>query len=140
MRVDHIVVYWPTTRPGSQNRKCTYVNNRCIRSMIIRMITLTVDGLDECNCDAHKKVDVELLYNSVKTESQLVWRTDQLETRCGRESQHPERLGPRLSSPEERERNALMANRVGVNMFQFSSVSISLSHTTLSNKVRGISF
>ena len=23
---------WPTTRPGCQNRKCTYVNNRYIRS------------------------------------------------------------------------------------------------------------
>ena len=31
----------------------------------------------------------ELLYNSVRTGSQLVWRPDQLETRCGRESQHP---------------------------------------------------
>ena len=41
-------------------------------------------------CDAHKKkVGVELLYNSVKTGSQAVWRPDQLETRCGRESQHP---------------------------------------------------
>ena len=26
------VVYWPTTRPGCQNRKCTCVNNRCTRS------------------------------------------------------------------------------------------------------------
>ena len=50
------VVYWHTTRPGCQNRKCTNVNNRCIRSRNIRIITLTVDGLDECNCDAHKKV------------------------------------------------------------------------------------
>ena len=41
-------------------------------------------------CDAHKKkVCVELLYNSVNTGSQLVWRTDQLETRCCRESQQP---------------------------------------------------
>ena len=39
-------------------------------------------------CDAHK-VGVELLYNSVTTGSQLVWRPDHLETRCGRESQHP---------------------------------------------------
>ena len=64
------VVYWPTTRPGCQNRKLTYVNNRCIRPRNIRIITLTVDGLNECNRDAHKKVDVELLYNSVKTGSQ----------------------------------------------------------------------
>ena len=83
------VVYWPTTRPGCQNRKCTNVNNRCIRSRNIRIITLTVDGLNECNCDTHKKVGVELLHNSVKTGCQLVWRPDQLETRFGRESQHP---------------------------------------------------
>ncbi len=49
-----------------------------------------MDGLNECNCDAHKKkVGVELLYNSVKTGSQAVWKPDQLEIRCGRESQHP---------------------------------------------------
>ena len=34
-------------------------------------------------CDAHKKVGVELLYNSVHR------KFNQLETRCGRESQHP---------------------------------------------------
>ena len=111
-------------------------------------------------CDAHKKkVGVELLYNSVHR------KFNQLETRCGRESQHTAegalrppinqfgdltswredtgmrtcpreagRPGPRLSSPGERERNAVMANRVGVNMLQFCSVSNSLSHTTLSIK------
>ena len=63
---------------GCQNRKCTYVNNRCIQLRNIRIITLTVDGLNERNCDAHKKkVGVELLYNSVKTGSQAVWRPDQ---------------------------------------------------------------
>ncbi len=37
---------------------------------------MTVDGLNECDCDVHKKwVDVELLYNSVKTVSQLVLET-----------------------------------------------------------------
>ena len=124
-----------------------------------------MDGLNECDCDVHKKVDVELLYYSVKTGSQLVWRPDQLETRCGRESQHQaegtlrpsinqlgirpvgEKMldwetcprgagpaGPRLSNPGERKRNAVMANRVGVNMLQFCSVSNSLSHITLSIK------
>ena len=40
-------------------------------------------------CDAHKKkVVVELLYNSVHRKS------NQLETRCSRENQHPERLDP----------------------------------------------
>ena len=32
---------------------------------------------------------IELLYNSVKTGSQLVWRSDPLVTRCDRGSQHP---------------------------------------------------
>ena len=111
-------------------------------------------------CDAHKKkVHVELLYNSVHRkfnqldtrcgrESQHPadwalwppiesWGSDELEIRCGRENQHPERLSPQappLSSPGEQERNAVMANRVGVNMLQFCSVSVSLSHTTLSIK------
>ena len=123
-------------------------------------ITLTVDGLNECDCDVHKKkVGVELLYNSVHR------KFDQLETRCGKESQHqaegairppinqfgdqtswredagmrtcPREAGPpgpRLSSPGERERNTVKANRVGVNMLQFCSVSKSLSHKTLSIK------
>ncbi len=40
-------------------------------------------------CDANKKkVDVEILYNSVKTGSQLVWIPDTLVTRFRRESQH----------------------------------------------------
>ena len=38
---------------------------------------------------------IELLYNSVKTGSQLVWRPDPLVTRCGRESQHPTQRAPR---------------------------------------------
>ena len=46
-------------------------------------ITLTVDRLNECDCDFHKKVGIELLYNSVHR------KFNQLETRCGTESQHP---------------------------------------------------
>ena len=38
---------------------------------------------------------IELLYNSVETGSQLVWRPDPLVTRCGRESQQPAEGGPR---------------------------------------------
>ena len=41
---------------------------------------------------------IELLYNSVKTGSQLVWRPvwrpDPLVTRCGRESPHPVEWAP----------------------------------------------
>ena len=122
--------------------KCTGVNNRCIRSRNIRIITLTVDGLNECNCDAHEKVGDELLYNSVKTGSQLFWRPDPLVTRCGRESHHPAEWVPRraVEQPRRTGKNAVMTNRVGVHMLQFCSVSSPLSHTTLSNKVRGIFF
>ena len=102
-----------------------------------------MDGLNGCNCDAYKKkVYVELLYNSVKTGSQLVWRPRQLERRCWIEEHVPERLGPQAPgwAAQENGKETLMAIRLGVNMLQFFSVSNSLSHTTLSNKVRGIYF
>ena len=63
------------------------------------------------------------------------WRNDAVEkTAPSRE------LSPRASSwaTLENGKETLMALRVGVNMLQFCSVSNSLSHTTLSNKVRGI--
>ena len=80
---------------------------------------------------------IELLYNSVKTGSQLVWRPDPLVTRRGRESQHPVEWAPRppVEQYQENGKKTLMAIRVGVNMLQFRSVSNSLSHTNLSNKV-----
>ena len=98
------VVYWPTTRLDCQNRKCTCVNNRYIRSRNNQdIIALTVDGLNECNLwRPQEEGDVELLYNSVKTGSQLVWRPDPLVTRCGRESQHPAEWAPRLPVEQPR--------------------------------------
>ena len=66
------------------------------------------------------------------------WGSDELEIRCGRENQHPEKLDPRPHAPswaaQENGKETLMAIRVGVNMLQFCSVSNSLSHTTLSIK------
>ena len=62
---------------------------------------------------------------------QTSWRENAGMRTCPREASPP---GPRLSSRGERERNAVMANRVGVNMLQFCSVSNSLSHTTISIK------
>ena len=49
---------------------------------------------------------IELLYNSVKTGSQLVWRPEPLVTRCGRENQHPAEWAPRppVEHPGEQER------------------------------------
>ena len=88
---------------------------------------------------------IELLYYSVKTGNQSVWRSERLETRCSRESQHPAEScpPPRASgwvTLENEKDTTLMAIRVRINMLQFCSVSNSLSHTTLSVKVRGIFF
>ena len=55
-------------------------------------------------CDAHEKVGVELLYNVVHR------KFNQLETRCGRESQHSAEGA--LRSPI----NQLGIRRVGVKM------------------------
>ncbi len=64
---------------------------------------------------------IELLYNPVKTGSQLVWRPDLLVTRCGRESQRPAERAPKPSVEQYQEngKETLMAIRVGVNMLQF---------------------
>ena len=60
-------------------------------------------------CNAHKKkVGVELLYNSVHR------KFYQLEIRCVRENQQPERLGPQVSgcAAQENGKETLMAIRV----------------------------
>ena len=87
-------------------------------------------------------VGVELLYNSVHRKfnefgDQKSWGNDAAEkTAPSRE------LASRASgwAAKENGKETLRAIRVGVNMLQFCSVSNSLSHTTLSNKVRGIFF
>ena len=115
-------------------------------------------------------VDVELLYNSVHRKFKEFGDQTSLERRCDRESQHPakgalrppinrsleirelekwccrekstQQKGPQAPAwaAKENGKETLMAIRVRFNMLQFCSVSNSLSHTTLSNKVRGIFF
>ena len=106
---------------------------------------------------------IELLYNSVETGSQWVgdqvsWREDvvrkattqqkgpsgrliELDIRWVREKmlewEHvPERLGPRLSSPGERERHTAMSGGAGeVNILQsLFSLQLPLSHANLTIK------
>ena len=85
-------------------------------------------------CDAHKKkVDVELLNNSVHK------KFNQLVRRCWIEEHVSEMLGPQVpgwAAQENGKETRLWPIEWGVNMLQFCSVSNSLSHTTLSNKVR----
>ena len=81
-------------------------------------------------CDTHKKkVDVELLYNSVHR------KFNQLEIKpvgekmleWGPAPRQPGPPGPGLSSLGKQERNSIMARRVGVIILQFCSVFNSLS-------------
>ena len=112
---------------------------------------------------------IELLYNSLKTGSQWVgdqssWWQDvvekattrqkgpsgppaSLETRWWQDAIERTELSKKLSPQasgwaalENEKDTTLMAIRVRVNMLQFCSVSNSLSHTNLLNKVRGIFF
>ena len=121
-----------TSDPSDE--KCTYVNNRCIR--------LKISG-DSLDCQR-----VELSANVTLTRSR--WMSNNYITQCDRkfrsvrnqslksvfqfEEREPDPAeagppGPQLSNPGERERNAVIARRVGVNMFQ-SLFSFQLtSHT-----------
>ena len=112
------VAYWPPTRPGCQNRKCTCVNNRCIRLRNIRIITLTVDRLNECEIvtPTRRRWTVNYYITQWRQEVRQL-ESDELGIRCGRENQ-PQRgwaLRPPVEQPTERERNAVMANTVRVN-------------------------
>ena len=89
---------------------------------------------------------IELLYNSVKTGRQLVlrpvWRPDPLLTRCDRESQHPGGWAPRppVEHLVERERTTDGHKSGGQYIAVLFGLQLPLTHTTLSNKVRGIFF
>ena len=43
---------------------------------------------------AGRRVGVKSLYNPGEDRKSVSWRSDELEIRCGRENQHPERLRP----------------------------------------------
>ena len=111
------------TRPSCQKKKCTCVNNRCIRSKISDQARPWLSrGWIECEIVtlAGRRVGIKLLYNPGDRKFRSVGEKMQEWGPCPREARPP---GPRLSSPGERERNAVMAIRVGVNMLQFCSVS-----------------
>ena len=75
---------------------------------------------------------IELLYNLVKTGSQLVWRPDPLVTRCGRKNS-TQRRGPPVKENEND--TWLCPEGLGRSICcSLCSVSNSLSHATLSIK------
>ena len=97
---------------------------------------------------------IELLYNSVKTGSQLVWRSESFwrPDQFGNQTSWRQDMVEKASTQQraghpasgwatlKNGKETVMANIVGVNMLLICSVSNSLSHTKLSNKVRGIFF
>ena len=91
------VAYWPTTRPGWQNRKCTYVNNRCIRSRNIRIITLTVDGLNECNLWRPQEEGGVNYYITECTGNSISLETRPVGDKMRYWKPAPSRLGPQAS-------------------------------------------
>ena len=130
-----IVTYGP--RPSCQKKKCTCVNNRCIQSKISG-VTLAVEGLNWLRI-------VTLTGSRWSSNYYITPATgssDELERKCWNENHVPAVAGPqgpRLSSQGERERKAVIARIVGVSICcSLCSVSNSLLHTILSNKVRGI--
>ena len=134
------VAYWPPTQPSCQKKKCTCYLHRCIQSKIsgdkgrpwlsrgwieCEIVTLAGSGwASNYYISPATGSSGQLEFRSVG-EKMLEWEP------CPREAGPP---GPRLSSQGERERKAVIARRVGVNIFQFCSVSNSLSHTALSIK------
>ena len=88
------VVYWPTTRPGCQSRKCPCVNNRWH----------PVEEYQNYNLDRGQVEWVQFVtpirrwawtitWRSAQ-EIQSVWRPDQLEMRCGKRKPAPSRGSP----------------------------------------------
>ena len=130
------VAYWPPTRPSSQNKKFTCVNNRCIRSKISG-----VQGWPWLSRGWIEYKIVTLAGSRWMSNYYITTATgssDQLEGRCWNESHVPAEAwppGPWLSSPGERERNAVMAIRERV----LFSLQLPLTHNPF-NKVRGIFF
>ena len=123
------------------NKKCTCVNNRCIRSKISGD-TLTVDGLSWVQMRRSLKlVDSKQLYNLVPQEVRVSLEFGvsllQFEAVRTRPSWELGPQGPQLSSPAERERSAAKEGGTGG---QYVAVFVQsptyLTHITLSQPFR----
>ena len=130
------VAYWHPTQPSCQKKKCTCVNNRCIRSKISRDQGRHWLSRGWIKWEIVTPTGSRWAGNYYITPA--TGSSDQLERRCWKENHVPTEVGPpgpRLSSPGERERKAVIARRVGGSTCcSLCSVSNSLSHTTLSIK------
>ena len=97
------VAYWPPTRPSCQNKKCTSVNNGCIKSKISGDQGRPWLSRDWTECEIVTLVGSRWTSNYYITP--VTGSSDQLERRCWKENHVPAEAGlpgPRLSSREER--------------------------------------
>ena len=120
--------YILSPRPSGQNKKCTCVNNRCIRSKI------SGNGLDCQRVELTANVTLAgRRWTTTYYITPVTGSSDQLERRCWNENHVPAVAGPpspRLSSPRERERNAVVARWVGGGQYVAVLFSLQLtSHT-----------
>ena len=99
-----------------------------------------MDGLNECKIVmlAGRRVGVKLSYNPGEDRKSVSGRSDELEIRCGRENQHPERLGPRPPVEQPR-RTGKKFWSGGQNVAVLFGLQLPLTHNPF-NKVRGIFF
>ena len=107
------------------NKKCTYVNNRCIRSKISGD-TLTVDGLNWVQMrHSLKQVDVKQLYNPVLQEVRVSWRSEFGVSCCSSrsENQVPAEAGPSRPPVEQPRR---MRNKCCYSQKSWGSICCSL--------------
>ena len=92
------VEYWPPTRLGCQNRKCTFINNRCIRSRNIKILK-PWPWMGWMSAKLWRSQEEEWASNyyitRVKTGSQSVWRSDYLVRRCWNENMSQRGWTPR---------------------------------------------
>ena len=96
-RCSSYVTYWPSTELSI--KRCTCVNNRCIRSKISGYHLDLWKGWIRCICDAHRKqVYVKQLYNPVP---QTVWVSwSQLQFEAVRTSSRERACSPQWPSVE----------------------------------------
>ena len=124
------VAYWPPTWPSCQKKKCTCVNNRWIQSEISGDQGWPWPSRGWIDCEIVTLAGSRWTLNYYITPA--TGSSDQLERRCWNENHVPAEdgpPGPRLSIIGERERNTVIARRVGVNMLQYLFGLQLTSHT-----------
>ena len=152
--VGHFVAYWPPTRPSCQNKKCTCVNNRCIRSKISGNQGRPWLSRGSIECEivtlaGSRWVSNYYITPATGSSDQMAFRAWSQCSRssCGNQLS-AERLGPQAPgwAAQENGKEILLYSQKSGGQYVEDLFSLQLpSHTvkpfvTLSNKMRGIFF